>query len=118
MVAQQLDGPQRWYKLKLRAKDEAKGPVTAVCGLNGYLVSSMGQKVNGTIFFRYQSIIYIHQIFVRALDMDERLVGVAFLDVGLYVTSLRTLKNFLLIGDAVKSAWLVAFQVCAGDYFP
>ncbi|KAF8119582.1 CPSF A subunit region-domain-containing protein [Boletus edulis] len=84
---------QRWYKLKLRIRDDAKGPVTALCGINGYLVSSMGQK-----------------IFVRAFDLDERLVGVAFLDVGVYVTSLRVLKNLLLIGDAVKSVWLVAFQ--------
>ena len=52
-----------------------------------------------------------HQIFVRAFDLDERLVGVAFMDVGVYVTSLRTLKNFLLVGDAVKSVMFVAFQV-------
>ncbi|TFK49248.1 hypothetical protein OE88DRAFT_1662681 [Heliocybe sulcata] len=84
---------KRLYKLNLRCRDEAKGPVTAVCGLNGYLVSSMGQK-----------------IYVRALDLDERLVGVAFLDVGLYVTCLRSLKNLLLIGDSVKSVWFVAFQ--------
>ena len=37
--------PQRWYKLRLRCRDEAKGPVTAVCGFSGYVVSSMGQKV-------------------------------------------------------------------------
>ncbi|KAG7097937.1 hypothetical protein E1B28_005248 [Marasmius oreades] len=85
--------PKRWYKLRLRCRDDAKGPVTALCGLNGYLVSSMGQK-----------------IFVRAFDLDERLVGVAFLDVGLYVTSLRSLKNLLLISDAVKSISFVAFQ--------
>jgi len=36
--------PKRWYKLRLRCRDEAKGPVTAICGFNGYLVSSMGQK--------------------------------------------------------------------------
>ncbi|GLB39375.1 putative CPSF A subunit region [Lyophyllum shimeji] len=84
---------KRWYKLRLRCRDEAKGPVTAVCGFSGYLVSSMGQK-----------------IFVRAFDSDERLVGVAFLDVGIYVTSLRTLKNLLLVGDAVKSVIFVAFQ--------
>lgn len=41
------------------------------------------------------------------------MVGVAFLDVGVYVTSLRALKNLLLIGDAVKSVWFVAFQVRA-----
>ncbi|TFK16893.1 hypothetical protein FA15DRAFT_650709 [Coprinopsis marcescibilis] len=85
--------PTRWYKLRLRCRDDAKGPVTAVCGFHGYLVSSMGQK-----------------IFVRAFDSDERLVGVAFLDVGIYVTSLRVLKNLLLIGDAVKSIMFVAFQ--------
>ena len=34
------------------------------------------------------------------------------MDVGVYVTSLRTLKNFLLVGDAVKSVMFVAFQVC------
>jgi cleavage and polyadenylation specificity factor subunit 1 len=48
---------------------------------------------------------------VRAFDTDERLVGVAFMDVGIYVTSLRVLKNLLLIGDAVKSIMFVAFQV-------
>jgi len=51
------------------------------------------------------------QIFVRAFDSDERLVGVAFLDVGVYVTSLRSMKNLLLVGDAVKSVMFVAFQV-------
>ena len=55
--------------------------------------------------------IVLCQIFVRAFDLDERLVGVAFLDVGVFVTSLRAVKNLLVIGDAVKSVWFVAFQV-------
>ncbi|KAK0240309.1 CPSF A subunit region-domain-containing protein [Armillaria nabsnona] len=93
VVPDQKSAPKRWYKLRLRCRDDAKGPVTAICGFKGYLVSSMGQK-----------------IFVRAFDSDERLVGVAFLDVGVYVTSLRSLKNLLLIGDAVKSVSFVAFQ--------
>ncbi|KAL1941832.1 hypothetical protein VTO73DRAFT_6832 [Trametes versicolor] len=84
---------KRWWRLKLLCRDDAKGPVSFLCGINGYLVSSMGQK-----------------IFVRAFDLDERLVGVAFLDVGVYVTSLRAVKNLLVIGDAVKSVWFVAFQ--------
>ncbi|PVF95861.1 hypothetical protein CPB86DRAFT_787660 [Serendipita vermifera] len=83
----------RRHRLKLLCREDAKGPVTALCGMNGYLVSSMGQKV-----------------FVRAFDLDERLVGVAFLDAGVYITSIRCLKNFLLISDAVKSIWFVAFQ--------
>ncbi|KAF8600601.1 hypothetical protein BDV93DRAFT_608605 [Ceratobasidium sp. AG-I] len=83
----------RQYKLRLLCREDSKGAVTALCGMNGYLVSSMGQK-----------------IFVRAFDLDEKLTGVAFMDVGLYVTSLRPLKNLLLVGDLVKSVWLVAFQ--------
>lgn len=38
-------GPKRWFRLKLHCRDEAKGPVTALCGMDNYLVSSMGQKV-------------------------------------------------------------------------
>jgi hypothetical protein len=57
------------------------------------------------------TLIWSLQIFVRAFDLDERLVGVAFLDVGVYVTTMRSLKNLLIIGDAVKSVWFVAFQV-------
>ncbi|KAF8520929.1 CPSF A subunit region-domain-containing protein [Hysterangium stoloniferum] len=84
---------KRCYRLRLHCRDDAKGAVTAICGINGYLASSMGQK-----------------IFVRAFDLDERLVGVAFLDVGVYVTSIRSLKNTLIIGDAVQGVWFVAFQ--------
>jgi cleavage and polyadenylation specificity factor subunit 1 len=104
---------KRWYKLRLDCRDDAKGPVTAVCGMNGYLVSSMGQKVRwpGLVGQTSSSDLTSPQIFVRAFDQDERLVGVAFLDVGVYVTSLRTVKNLLVISDIVKSVWLVAFQV-------
>jgi hypothetical protein len=104
---------KRSFKVRLRCRDEAKGPVTAVCGIDGYLVSSMGQKV-----VKYPRttqtllMLLLFQIFVRAFDLDERLVGVAFLDVGVYVTTMRSLKNLLIIGDAVKSVWFVAFQVC------
>ncbi|KAG8744304.1 mRNA cleavage and polyadenylation factor subunit [Ceratobasidium sp. 414] len=83
----------RPYKLRLLCREDSKGAVTALCGMNGYLVSSMSQK-----------------IFVRAFDLDEKLTGVAFMDVGVYVTSLRPLKNLLLVGDMVKSVWFVAFQ--------
>lgn len=45
VVPDQKSAPKRWYKLRLRCRDDAKGPVTAICGFKGYLVSSMGQKV-------------------------------------------------------------------------
>ncbi|EJT99386.1 hypothetical protein DACRYDRAFT_17537 [Dacryopinax primogenitus] len=87
------DDPLPPYRLKLLCRDEAKAPVNAICGLNGYLVSSQGFKV-----------------FVRAFEQDERLVGVAFMDAGVCVTSLTRLKNLLLIGDAKRSVSFVAFQ--------
>jgi hypothetical protein len=74
--------------------------------INGAKGPSSGAK--GTIL---PHSVFLFQIFVRAFDLDERLVGVAFLDVGIYVTSLRAVKNLLVIGDAVKSVWFVAFQV-------
>lgn len=45
VVPDASSGFKRWYRLKLLCRDEAKGPVTALCGMDGYLVSSMGQKV-------------------------------------------------------------------------
>jgi len=103
---------KRSFNLRLRCRDEAKGPVTAVCGIDGYLVSSMGQKVvKYSRITRILLMLLSLQIFVRAFDLDERLVGVAFLDVGVYVTTMRSLKNLLIVGDAVKSVWFVAFQV-------
>lgn len=50
------------------------------------------------------------QIFVRAFDFEDRLVGLAFLEVTIFVTTLRTVKNLLLMGDAVRSVSLLAFQ--------
>jgi hypothetical protein len=51
------------------------------------------------------------QLYVKGLDFDERLMGLAFLDVSLYVTSIRVFKNFILIGDFAKSIWFVSLQV-------
>ena len=49
VVADRSVLPKRWYKFRLLCRDDAKGPVTAICGFNGYLVSSMGQKVLDTM---------------------------------------------------------------------
>lgn len=43
--------------------------------------------------------------------MEEgTLNGVAFLDVNIFVVSLSSVKNFILIADIHKSVWFVAFQ--------
>lgn len=74
--------------------EEAKAAVNNVCDLNGYLFLSMGQK-----------------LYARAFEQDEFLLAIGFLDVGVHVTTLTALKNFLLIGDEQQSISLVAFQV-------
>ncbi len=50
-MANPEDPPHRNYKIRLLCRDDAKGPVTAICGLNGYLVSTMGQKVGYSDYF-------------------------------------------------------------------
>lgn len=43
--------------------------------------------------------------------MEEgELNGVAFLDVSIFVVSISSVKNFVMIADAFKSVWFVAFQ--------
>ncbi|GAA6031493.1 hypothetical protein JCM8097_006482 [Rhodosporidiobolus ruineniae] len=73
--------------------EDTKAVVNNLCDLNGYLFLSMGQK-----------------LYARALEMDEFLFSVGFLDIGVHVTSLQAMKNFLLIGDERQSVALVAFQ--------
>ncbi|GHJ84497.1 hypothetical protein NliqN6_0899 [Naganishia liquefaciens] len=81
------------WRLRLICTEEGKGPVSALANIGKYIVQAMGQK-----------------IYVKALDKEDHLVPVAFLDVPPYITSLKTFKNLLLIGDMVKSVWLAVFQ--------
>ncbi|GAA5906861.1 cleavage/polyadenylation factor CFT1 [Sporobolomyces salmoneus] len=85
--------PSQSHILKLRFFEDTKSIVGNICDLNGYLFLSMGQK-----------------LYARAFEQDEVLIAVGFLDLGVHVTSLTSLKNFLLIGDAMQSVALVAFQ--------
>jgi len=45
-VIPKADRPETCFKLKLRAKEEVKGPVSAICDVDGYLLAAQGQKVN------------------------------------------------------------------------
>ncbi|GAA5945459.1 hypothetical protein JCM10213_005995, partial [Rhodosporidiobolus nylandii] len=85
--------PHLDHQLRQLFFEDTKAVVNSVCDLNGYLFLSMGQK-----------------LYARAFEQDEFLLSVGFLDVGVHVTSLQAMKNFLLIGDAVQSVALVAFQ--------
>lgn len=92
VVAPQHD-PAARFKLRLMVKDENKGPITAISDMNGYLIVVMGLK-----------------LFVRALEKDEWMITVAFLDTPFQATGLERLKNFLLLTDVHKSVWFIAFQ--------
>lgn len=85
--------PTHDHRLKLLSFEDTKSVVGQVCDCDGYLVLSMGQK-----------------LYVRAFEQDEVLIAVGFLDVGVHVTSLQSLKNFILIGDALQSVTFVVFQ--------
>ncbi|GAA5919136.1 hypothetical protein JCM6882_002398 [Rhodosporidiobolus microsporus] len=85
--------PRQDHVLRLLFFEDTKAVVNNICDLNGYLFLSMGQK-----------------LYARAFEQDEFLLSVGFLDIGVHVTSLQAMKNFLLIGDAVQSVALVAFQ--------
>jgi cleavage and polyadenylation specificity factor subunit 1 len=50
------------------------------------------------------------QLFIKALDVDDRLLSVGFLDIGAHTTSIKVLKNFILLGDAVRGISFIAFQ--------
>ena len=85
--------PEGKYRLKLVYEEEVKGPVTAIDGVTGYLVTAIGPK-----------------LIVHSFGDGESLDGVAFMDVSIYVTTISVIKNYVLIGDAFKSIILAAFQ--------
>lgn len=54
---------------------------------------------------------------MKGLDDDERLMGLAFLDISLYCTSIKVFKNFILISDLMRSIWLVTLRVGCACFF-
>ncbi|KAG0316254.1 Cleavage and polyadenylation specificity factor subunit 1, partial [Dissophora globulifera] len=92
-VVPEPDNPQTDHKLKLLHSEEVKGAVTAMAALSGYLLTCVGTKV-----------------VVRTFEDNETLTGIAFIDVQIYVTSVKVVKNTIMLADAYKSVWFVGFQ--------
>ncbi|KAF9111435.1 Cleavage and polyadenylation specificity factor subunit 1 [Mortierella sp. AM989] len=92
-VVPEPDNPQTDHKLKLLHSEEVKGAVTAMAALCGYLLTCVGTKV-----------------FVRSFEDNETLTGIAFIDVQIYVTSVKVVKNTIMLSDPYKSVWFVGFQ--------
>ncbi|KAG9306400.1 hypothetical protein G9A89_018283 [Geosiphon pyriformis] len=92
-VVPEPDNPQSNHKYKMLCFEDTKGSVTAMCDVNGYLLTCVGPK-----------------IFIRAFEDNDRLISVAFIDIQIYVTTVASIKDFILLGDVYKSLWFLGFQ--------
>ncbi|KAG2735725.1 hypothetical protein G9P44_001939 [Scheffersomyces stipitis] len=86
------DRPETNHKFKEVFKEDTKGAVTSVCEVSGRFLVSQGQKV-----------------IVRDLQ-DDGVVPVAFLDTAVYVSEAKSFGNMMILGDSLKSVWLVGFD--------
>ena len=90
--------PETNRKLKLFAKEEVKGAVTALSGIGdqGFLIAAQGQKC-----------------MVRGLKEDGSLLPVAFMDMQCYVSVIKELKGtgMCIMGDALKGLWFTGYSV-------
>ena len=92
--------PETNLQLKLVAKEEVKGAVSAVShiGSQGFLLTAQGQKC-----------------MVRGLKEDLSILPVAFMDMKYYVGVAKELKGtgLCILGDAMSGLWFVGYSVCA-----
>ncbi len=97
-VVPEPDRPETRRRLKLLAKEEVKGAVTALCevGTQGFLLAAQGQKC-----------------MVRGLKEDGSLLPVAFMDMMCHVSAARCLPGtgLCVLADAVKGVWFVGYFV-------
>ena len=90
--------PETDLKLKLVAKEEVKGAVTALSeiGSQGFLLAAQGQKC-----------------MVRGLKEDLSILPVAFMDMRYYVKVAKELKGtgLCILGDAISGLWFTGYSV-------
>ena len=103
------------WRLKKRTKDPCRNPVSALSNINGYILHSNGPKVRcrpaSQDFLEWIGSLTIVQMYIKGLDYDDRLLALAFVDVGMFVTSISVFKNLILFGDAFKSITFASLQV-------
>lgn len=81
-------------KITILAKDETKGPVTAIASIRAHVAAAVGATIK-----------------LYRMDWDaNRLVVSAFIYAGIYVPRMVVVKNFLVYGDIVQSCTLVRFN--------
>jgi cleavage and polyadenylation specificity factor subunit 1 len=90
--------PETDLKLKLVAREEVKGAVTALSpiGSQGFLLAAQGQKC-----------------MVRGLKEDLSILPVAFMDMRYYVKVAKELKGtgLCILGDAISGLWFTGYSV-------
>lgn len=92
-IIPEIDKPEYNHKFKEIFQEATKGAVTALTEVSGRFLISQGQKV-----------------IVRDLQEDNTVVPVAFLDTSIYVSETKSFGNLLILGDLMKSIWLVGFD--------
>ncbi|KAL6715947.1 mRNA cleavage and polyadenylation factor subunit [Lecanora helva] len=97
-VVPEPDLPHTNRALKLIAKEEVKGAVTAISsiGTQGFLMVAQGQKC-----------------MVRGLKEDGTLLPVAFMDMQCFVSVVKELpenSGLCLMADAVKGVWFTGYM--------
>lgn len=89
--------PESHLKLKLIAKEEVKGAITAISptGTQGFILAIQGQKA-----------------MIRGLKEDKSILPVAFMDLRFYTSVARSLSTtgLTLLGDAISGLWLVGYS--------
>lgn len=90
--------PETNKALKVIAKEESKGAVTALSdiGHEGFLIAAQGQKC-----------------LVRGLKEDNSLLPIAFLDMQVYISSLKCVRGtgLTLMADSCMGMWFTGFMV-------
>lgn len=84
--------PETNHKFKLLFQEDSRGAVTAITEVSGRLLATQGQKV-----------------IVRDLK-DDGVVPVAFYDTAVYVSEAKSFGNLVILGDSLKSVWLIGFD--------
>ncbi|KAF3938502.1 hypothetical protein ABW19_dt0205999 [Dactylella cylindrospora] len=117
-VVPEVGKPETNKKFKLLAREEVKGVVSTLAGMDGYLLITHGQKC-----------------MIRGLKEDNSLLPVAFMDLNMYTTVSKTLEKMVMFGDVLKGVSFVGFSeepykmilfgkdprqlsITAGDFLP
>lgn len=86
---------QKKYRIIYNQR-QAAGAVTAISSLRGLLIAACGQKM---------------YMFKMSDDDDDQLLSpLAFLDHGMFTTSIHTFKSYALVNDFYKSISLLRYQ--------